>query len=451
MKATDSTGNRVSGATETSLAAFERASHELRCYIGDPLASVDRALAAAPGMTMAHALRAWLHLLGTEPDGFAAARASLVAANGLEANEREHGHLEAIRNVLDGRWRAAGRVLEDVSAAHPRDALALQAGHLIDFLTGDSRMLRDRIARALPAWNEGLPGYHAVLGMYAFGLEECGDYARAERLGRESVERERRDGWGWHAVAHVMEMQGRAADGIAWLGSDPEAWSHESFFAVHNAWHLALFHLERGELDELLALLDGPIRGKRSKVVFDLIDATALLWRLRLRGIDVGDRWEALADDWAPLVGRSRYAFNDWHAMMAFAASGRAQAQAWVVESLRRDAGGSDDVAAFAREVGVDASLAVQAFGEGRDADAVRLLRPIRSSAHRFGGSHAQRDLIDLTLLEAATRAGDRPLASALAAERAARRPESPLSRPSVERAAKFRAPRESESLPVSR
>jgi hypothetical protein len=437
---TDSADHPVSGATPESLAAFEKACHELRCFIGDPVASVERAIAAGPEMTLAHALKAWLHLLGTEPAGLPVARECLRAASRLPADQRERGHLEAIRLVTDGHWRAAGRVLEDVSAAYPRDALALQAGHQIDFFTGDSRMLRDRIARALPAWNDRVPGHHAVLGMYAFGLEECGDYREAERLGRESVAREPRDGWGWHAVAHVLEMQNRTAEGVAWLAGGAPVWSRESFFAVHNWWHLALFHLDRGELDEVFRLCDGPICGTGSSVVLDLVDATALLWRLALRGADVRERWEAVADRWAAHVHAGNYAFNDWHAMMAFVGSGRVQAQQAVIETLDRTARGEDDTAAFARDVGLDAALAVQAFGEGRYEDAARRLRVIRPHAHRFGGSHAQRDLIDLTLTEAAIRSANRPLASALAAERAARRPESPLARLFLDRAARLPA-----------
>lgn len=435
MTIRDSTGYAVSGATTAALDHFEQASGELRCYIADPVGSVERALAAAPAMTMAHALKAWLHLLGTEPAGPPIARASLAAARSLAATDREHGHLEAIRLVLNGQWRAAGAVLEDVSAAYPRDALALQAGHQIDFLTGDSRMLRDRIARVLPAWDESVPGYHAVLGMYAFGLEETGDYTRAELYGRQSVTLEPRDGWGWHAVAHVMEMRDESPRGIAWLRSDSDAWSRESFFAVHNWWHLALFHLDLGDVDEVLRLVDGPLRVGRSQSVLDNVDATSLLWRLLLRGVDVGERWQVVADNWAALAGACNYAFNDWHAMMAFTAAARPKAQAAVLESLMGQAVSGGDVAAFAREVGLPVARAVQAFGDQQYAEAVRLLRPVRHYAHRFGGSHAQRDLIDLTLIEAALRASNRPLALALARERVARRPESPLARSLVRRA----------------
>jgi hypothetical protein len=153
-----------------------------------------------------------------------------------------------------------------------------------------------------------------------------------------------------------------------------------------------------------------------------MIDASALLWRLSLRGVDVGARWAAIADNWAPVAGVGSYAFNEFHAMMAFVGSGREDAQQAVIDSLERAGAGAGDTAAFAREVGLDAALAIQAFGQGRYADTVRLLRPLRSYAHRFGGSHAQRDLLDLTLIEAAKRAHLDALARALTAERLARR-----------------------------
>ena len=428
MTVKDYAGNSVSGANTAGVEAFEQANHEFRCYINDPVASVDRALAAAPDMVMAHILKAWLHLMGTEPSGLPVARACHQAATVLSANERERGHLQAIRLLTEGLWRDAGRTLEDVSAAYPRDALALHAGHLIDFFTGDSRMLRDRIARALPEWSSGMPGYHALLGMHAFGLEETGDYVQAERVGRRSVELEPRDGWGQHAVAHVMEMQNRARDGIAWMRADPDAWSRDSSFAIHNWWHVAMFHLEVGDIDEVLRVYDGPIFGKSSGLIIEMIDASALLWRLRLRGIDVGKRWEALADRWAPVATDSNYAFNDAHAMMAFVGADRPKARQAVVHSLKEAMNGGGDNVQFTREVGYPAALAIQAFGHGNYAECVRLLRPIRSYAHRFGGSHAQRDVLDLTLIEAALRGGNQALGKALANERKAIRPNSPLS-----------------------
>lgn len=432
----DLLGHPVSGATAAAIDHYEQAAHELRCLIGDPLASTDRALDAAPHMSIAHSLRAWLHLLGTEAPALPVAQAAAESAALHAGTERERMHARAAALVAAGRWREGARVLEDVSVQHPRDLLALQAGHQLDFFTGDSRLLRDRIARVRPHWNDAMPGHHAVLGMHAFGLEETGDYAQAERLGRRAIELQPRDTWAWHAVAHVHEMRNAPKDGIAWLEPNTAHWSRDSFFAVHNWWHLALFKLEQDRHDEVLALYDASIGGPGSGVVLDMIDQSALLWRLALRGVDVGDRWQSLADRWAPHARAGNYAFNDLHAMMAFASAGRNDLAAQLRESQRAVLGGEGDNRAFTAEVGEAATRAVQAFVAGDFSTTVTLLRPIRSTAHRFGGSHAQRDLLDLTLVEAALRSGDRALATALAAERAALRHASPLARRFIERAA---------------
>jgi tetratricopeptide (TPR) repeat protein len=425
----DALGHAVSGATSESLSHYETALHEFQCYIGDPVRTVEQALDAGPETVMAHILKAYLYLLGTEPEGIPVAHASHEAAAALPANERERGHIRGVGELVDGRWHAAGMTLEDVAIAHPRDVLALQAGHLVGFYTGSSRMLRDRIARALPAWSADMPGHHAIRSMYAFGLEENGDYAQAERYGRLAVEEEPRDGWGWHAVAHVMEMQGRGQDGIAWLGDHAKAWSEESFFAVHLWWHLALYYLEFGDIDRALVLFDGPIHGQRSPVVLDMIDAASVLWRLHLRGIDVGTRWQTVADVWEPLADVGTYAFNDAHAAMAFVGAGRTAAVARLLAAQAAAMERADDNVAFTRDVGHPVTMAIIAFGGGDYDEAVRLLRPVRAIANRFGGSHAQRDLIDLTLIEAACRAGQGALARALAAERIAAKPTSPLAR----------------------
>ena len=180
---TDGLGNALSGASPNAREFYGKALEEFQVYTGDPVATVGQALEDSPGFVMGHALRAWLHLLGTEPSGVPVAREALAAARALPATAQERGHLAAIAHVVEGDWWAASRVMEDVSIAQPRDALALQAGHLIDFFTGNARMLRDRIARAMPAWSEGMPGHHAVLSMHAFGLEETRDYTRAEAEG----------------------------------------------------------------------------------------------------------------------------------------------------------------------------------------------------------------------------------------------------------------------------
>lgn len=415
----DALNQTLSGGNARAMDLLEQALHEFRCFAGNPVATAEAALTEAPDLVMAQVLRAWLYLLSSEAGAVAPAREALAAARELPHNEREAWHLRAIAQLCDGQWRAAALTLEDLSAHYPLDTLALQAGQQIDFFVGDSRMLRDRITRALPAWSAGMPGWHAVLGMQAFGLEETGDYLRAERLGRQAVELQPNDAWAQHAVAHVMEMQGRRDEGIEWMLGNT-GWQTDNFLAVHNWWHLALHHLAQGDVPEVLALYDGPIHGHRPEIHVELVDASALLWRLWLKGVDVEPRWAQLAERWAPFAGDGHYAFSDWHAAVAFVGAGREDLLQTLLQAQSDAMTRSNDNAAFTAEVGSAVTRAAIACGQGDWRRAVTLLRPVRSASHRFGGSHAQRDLIDLTLITAAQRSGQTRLARALEQERQA-------------------------------
>jgi hypothetical protein len=423
-------GHALTGATDAATVHYEKALSELQCYRGDPISEVDAAISAAPGFVMAHALKGWLNLLGTEPETIPTARqchANAVAAAKSGATSRETGHMAAIDEMSRGCFLKAGRIMEDVTIEYPRDALGLLAGHQIDFFTGQSRLLRDRIARALPSWNKDVPGFHSILGMHAFGLEETGDYVRAESEGRRGVDLEHRDGWSQHAVAHVLEMQGRHEEGVRWMESNREGWTGDSFLQVHNWWHLALYKLDISDFDAVLKLYDEQIGGHHAVAVMDKVDASALLWRLFLRGADVGDRFQDLANRWTSIATAGNYAFNDIHAVMAFVCAGRSEMSQAVLaaqnEAVRRD----NDNAIATRDVGRPVTEALIAFGKGDYRATLDHLRPVRNSAWRFGGSHAQRDVIDLTMIESAFRLGDRPLAAALAAERLEAKHESPL------------------------
>jgi tetratricopeptide (TPR) repeat protein len=425
----DHRGALLTGASAKSLELYETAIEQFNCYIGDPVATADAALAESPGMAMGHALKAYLLLGAMERTPLPVAAECLARLRELPLNERERRHAAAIASLAEGAFHRASEQLEDILVEDPRDIVALQIAHLMDFYRGDSRSLRDRVARVLPEWRADMPGYHAVVSMHAFGLEETGDYARAEAAGRQAVALEARDGWGHHAVAHVMEMQGRHEDGAAWLSGGQSSWAPESFFAVHLWWHLALFHLESDQTEKVLELYDGPMRGGESSVVLDMVDASALLWRLHCRDVDAGDRWQGIADRWQPLIEDRLYAFNDAHAMAALLGAGRDAEVERLLSVLAATASQQTDNGVMTREVGLPLCRGLVAFHRGQYATALELLRPMRNIAHRFGGSHAQRDLIDLTMLAAAARAGDRNQLRALANERLALKPRSPLAR----------------------
>ena len=425
----DRRGVPYSTDSTAALDRFETALERAHSFFGDPFAPVDEALAHDPDFVMGHCFKAGLMCMATEKGAEPALRQSVEAAEGLwtRANERERGHIKAARTWLDGDMTTAVERWGDVALDFPHDSLAIQLAHLGDFYLGQSQMLRDRIARVLPQWSEQVPGYGYMLGMHAFGLEETNLYARAEDEGRKALALNPRDPWAVHAVTHVMEMEARLADGIDWLTSRQDDWAPDNMFAFHNWWHLALYHLDLEQYETALALYDSAIRPKPSAVALEMLDAAALLWRLHLRGVDVGARWAELADTYAPMAEDAYYAFNDAHAMMAFTGAGRAgEAKKLLAAMERRIAGGGTN-AMMTRDVGLPLAKAIQAFDRGDYAGVVDLLRPVRLVAHRFGGSHAQRDIVTLTLIEAAIRGGQGALARGLAAERSDLKPKSPF------------------------
>lgn len=425
----DRRGVAYSTDSAAALDSFETALDRAHSYFGDPFAPVDAALAHDPELVMGHCFKAGLMCMATEKGAEPALRESLAAAEKLwdKANVRERGHIVAARSWLAGDLAGAVEQWGRVALDHPHDSLAIQLAHVGDFFLGQSQMLRDRIARVLPQWDESVPGYSYIVGMHAFGLEETNLYGRAEEAGRRALALNPRDPWAVHAVTHVMEMESRLADGIDWLTSRTDDWAPDNMFAFHNWWHLALYHLDLEQYDRALELYDTAIRPKPSAVALEMVDAAALLWRLTLRGVDVGGRWAELADAYGPMAEDAYYAFNDAHAMMAFTGAGRdAEAKRLLAALEARMAGGGAN-AMMTRDVGLPLARAIRAFGHGDYAGVVDLLVPVRLVAHRFGGSHAQRDVVTLTLIEAAIRGGQGALARGLAAERADLKPRSPF------------------------
>lgn len=425
----DSRGIAVSTSDRASLKKLEQATELTASYFVDPLATINEALEADPAFAAGHCLRAALAVMSSERGAMPMLEESVasIEAPGARTNERERMHAAAARAWLEGDFQRSLRLYGDIVVEYPRDLVALQTAHVGDFFHGQSTLLRDRIAQVLPHWSSDVPGYGYVLGMHAFGLEETALYGRAEETGRRALDLNRRDPWAVHAVAHVMEMQGRIGEGIEWLQGRVADWSVDNGLAFHNWWHLALYHLELGEQQLALALYDTRIRPAQSSVALEMVDASAMLWRLMLRGVDVGDRWQPLADAWHPPARDGFYAFNDVHAVMALVGAGRWPEVGAVIGGLKRAGAGGGTNAMMSREVGLPVARALAAFGRGRYEVAIDELLPVRAHVNRFGGSHAQRDVVHLTLIEAALR-GSRPsLARALAAERIGVKPSSPF------------------------
>jgi hypothetical protein len=437
MTQKDSRDLEHSTSSRSALDAYDRAVELLAGYYLDPLAVIDGALAEDPDFVSGHCLRAALGVLSWERAGEGLVKESLSAAERLatRANERERRHLQAAEAWLEGDFHRSIELYGRIVLDYPRDLLALQVAHVGDFALGQQRLLRDRLVQVVPHWSDDTPGAGFVLGMLAFGLEETNLFGMAETTARRALERNRRDPWAVHAVAHVFEMNGRVERGIDWLESRIDDWAPNNGFAFHNFWHLALFKLEAGETADVLGLFDRYIWPKTSQVAFEMVDASALLFRLYLRGVNLGRRAASVSEAFSDPSYHGYYAFNDCHAAMAFVADGRIEQARALLGGLERSAGEDGSNASIVRDVGLPFVRALVAFAEHRYDEVVDTLMPLRYVAHRFGGSNAQRDVIDQTLAEAAVRAGRVNEARALAAERRLLRPESPWARQIEQRA----------------
>lgn len=282
--------------------------------------------------------------------------------------------------------------------------LALQVAHSLDYLTGDLDRLGDRVPQVLPAWHRAQPGFHALLAMQAFGLVEQGDTEAAEASARAALALNPLDARAHHVMAHVFDTSGRAAEGVRWLERHAGAWASSRMVGAHCTWHLALFHLDLGHVDRALALHDRHLAPARSDEVADLIDASALLWRVHLLGGDAGGRWHALAEAWAPRIDDGFCSFNDVHAMLAFVGAGDERRMRQLLCSLELAQSRPTRHGVTTRRLGLPACRALAAYGQARYAQAIEWLAGLSAEAHRLGGSHAQRDVLHLTLLQAVQR-----------------------------------------------
>lgn len=341
MKLTDSRGLPVSTSSHAALEKYERAVGQTLGYFGNPLATLEEALAEDADFAAAHALRADLAVMSSEQGALPLIQESAAALERLgdRATAREQAHVGAADAWAQGRFARAAQLYGAIAVEHPRDLVAIQSAHVVDFNLGDSILLRDHVAQALPHWNDEVPGYGYLLGMYAFGLEETANFARAEDVGRHALSLNPRDPWAVHAVQHVFEMQGRIHDGVEWLNATSPNWS-DTALAFHNWWHLALHQLELGDIPAALGIYDRLVHPRESTVALELIDASQLLARIALRGGSVGTRWAELADCWSRTAEGGFYVFNDLHALLAYAFAGREQDTRRLLSAIERAAAG---------------------------------------------------------------------------------------------------------------
>jgi tetratricopeptide (TPR) repeat protein len=397
-------------ALDAVLVAYLRQSLDLPLRLG-------ALLALEPDAAFGHALKAALTLTGFKRADRPAAAAALARAETLaaHAHARERLHVQAIGRWLAGDIAAAIRGWEQVLEDWPADLVAYRLHHFLCFWTGQPERMLAAAQRCAPAWDDAWPVRLALLACQAFAHEECGLYVAAEHYGRRAVVADVGEPWGAHAVAHVLQMQGRVEEGIDWLRALEPHWHDRNAIRHHLGWHRALYHLARGEHDEVLALYDtrfrnlaSPLTSANPDLYIDVQNAVSMLWRLGQAGANVGARWHELADHAEARIGDGLSTFTVPHWMMALVACGRWDACVRMIEGLQAFAARAEagTLAPVLDGVGLPLCRAILAAGRERPGEACDLLRPIVGSLFMLGGSHAQQDLFTQFYADCARRAG---------------------------------------------
>jgi tetratricopeptide (TPR) repeat protein len=432
----DAQGHTLSGANSAAAEHIDEAVRAFTLNYGDVNACVAQAKEAAPKCAMAKLLETWVPALSNDPPQVANARRLATHIDGDGFTPRENAHLAALRLAVDGRWPSVVATLDRHLMDYPHDLAAHQIAMRFDGFQGRFPHEASRAARALPFWSDDQPGFGIMLSFYGFGLEESGDYAQAEELSRRAAELEPYGYWPHHAISHVLEMTGRAQQGVAWMEDRVPFWSSPKHTSrVHIWWHKALFHIELDELDIALAHYDNEIAATLRPVGSSLCNPTALLWRLEMLGIDAGQRWQPLFELWQDRANGTTSPFNDIHCAMTALRAGQTHAFESLLSAMQKMAAQNGEIAPAYREIAVPAVEAVAQFNEGNFRAAAERLLQVRANLWRMGGSIAQRDIIDWTLTHAAIQAGLPDVARSLANERLALRPASKLNRQFLEQA----------------
>jgi len=387
--------------------------------------SVSRMLQADPDFLMGHVLATELQI----KDSMNTIQ-SLAAKRDM--TNREKLHVEAAKQWSAGNITKAQDIWDDIVVEYPTDMLALKLLTEYGIFFGPKDRIRDCVARVLPQWKKEIPLYGYLFGMHAFGLEETNFYREAEKQARKGLELIPKDTWATHALAHVMEMEGRQDEGIEFMSQTQDDWKSCESLACHNFWHWALYYVEKGDYEGALNIFDTEILPRCSADrTFQLSDGSSLLYRLTFEGVDVGDRWQQLCRMWKGHADDHFLAFTDSHMLMSTIGAKNEELTMKLLNSLRnyvRD--GSGPNCEISRDVGVPVCEAFVEADKGNFDKAVEILKPVRYKIDLLGGSRAQRDVYELFLIHAALqsqRTEDHHFVRCLLAERKAKKVKAPM------------------------
>lgn len=386
---------------------------------------LERALAADPDFALAHIAHArLLQLQARMPEAQTAAERAQALASRL--SPREQGHIAVLAGAIGGSASGALEMVRAHAAEYPRDALPLSLALGVFGLLGFSGR-RDHHEAQLALLEELAPHWPEdwwFLGYLGWAQIETGAVAAGTRRVERSLVLNPRNAHGAHQRTHGFFEAGDAAGGAAFLSDWLPGYQRAGHLHCHLSWHLALFELARGNSEQAMAIYTNAIRPTvaLSAPMLSLADSASFLWRWQLYGAspELGDEWTEVVAHAQRHFPRASLAFADLHAGLAEAAVGDDMA------ARSRIAGLQDLVDASRLPPGAVAptlSEGAAALACGEPAQAARVLETAIADLPRIGGSHAQREVFEDTLIIAYIRSRQQKKAAALLRGRLARRP----------------------------
>jgi hypothetical protein len=372
---------------------------------------------AAPQCCLANVYAGLLWMFLEAPDAAARAAPYLAAAERGQAGAslREQLNVALLRAWIADDLPGAIAVCERITDDFPRDLVVVKVQQYFEFNRGNSPAML-RIALKVAARNADVPHLH---GMLAFAYEQCHLLDDAERAARTALEGKRKEPWAQHALAHVMLTRGQIDAGARFLEGVQETWTGlNSFMITHLWWHMALFYLSQGRQAEVLDIYDRYCWAFAKQYSQDQVGAVSLLARMEIAGIDVGERWQDLGNYLVARVRDTVLPFLTMQYLYGLARAGRPEAEA-LLDTVRQ---ASRAAATHALDVWQQVALpACEGLYRSARGDFDAGWRHLSAAMPRMleaGGSHAQRDLFEQLLLDAAIKSGRLVLAQQLLEQR---------------------------------
>jgi tetratricopeptide (TPR) repeat protein len=392
----DSQGLVVTTDSPDAIAAINHFIDQALFYGKDAEIAILQAIAADSNCALAHAYAASYYLSQENKIAWQQAQPHLQAAqkNLPKITNREQLYVQAILAWANTEIDVAIALHEEITNTFPRDLIAVQQGQYHYFYLGDKEKSLQIAQKVLPANLEN----HYLYSMVAFSLEQCHQLAAAEAMGRQATLMNRYNPWAHHAVAHVLETQGRVDEGIAWMESFADTWENcNSMLYTHNWWHIALYYLKKGDAEKVLALYDYHIQERAKKQSpKDQVAAISLLLRLELRGVNVDSRWHDLSAYIYPRIYEHALPFQDLHYVYALFKAGFTNWGNQMLLSMEKHA---LSINPFLQqgwlEVAIPAARGMVAHAKGDFNTAIAQLKSVLPRLHEIGGSHTQRVLFE--------------------------------------------------------